>query len=93
MNIPNNELKAKIIELKNLKHMKSELEAMITDIEDEIKAEMTHRGVDQIVIDECKVTWRKTTRKSVDVASFQELLPDLAANFTKIVEGRRFLVG
>ena len=49
------ELAGKIRDLKGLKQMAEELAAEIASIEDEIKAEMTARGVSEMLVDVFKV--------------------------------------
>ncbi len=46
-----NELVSKVRELKELQAMAEELQAEINSIQDAIKAEMSARGVDEMVVD------------------------------------------
>ncbi len=87
-----NELTAKVRELKELKVMAEELEAEITSIEDEIKAEMTTAGVDEMVIDVFKIRWKKVITNRFDAAAFKKTHAELYAQYTKPQETRRFTV-
>ena len=49
------ELAEKVRDLKGLKQMAEELAAEIASIEDDIKAEMTARGVSEMLVDVFKV--------------------------------------
>lgn len=86
------DLAAKLRELKELKVMADELDAEITAIEDEIKAEMTARDVDEMTVDVYKVRWSAVTSSRFDSASFKKAMPDLYGKFTKTTTTRRFSV-
>lgn len=87
-----NELSAKVRELKELKAMMEELSADITAIEDEIKAEMTARNTDEMLIDVFKVRWTKVSSSRFDTTAFRKAMPELAEKFTKTTESRRFTI-
>lgn len=87
-----NELLAKVRELKELKVMAEELGAEITAIEDALKAEMTERGTDEMRVDVFKVRWAKMTSNRFDSAAFKAKYGELYDQFTKPVESRRFSV-
>lgn len=85
-----NEIKAKAAELKELKAMREELEAEITAIEEEIKAEMGEQ--EQITAGPFKITWKPITSSRLDSVALKKALPDVAARFTKTITTRRFTV-
>ena len=87
-----NEMSTKLRELKELKAMAEELEQEITAIEDEIKAEMTARNLDEMTVDVYKVRWAKVQSTRFDSVSFKNAMPDLYNKFTKTSETRRFSV-
>lgn len=87
-----NELTAKVRELKELKAMMEELAADITAIEDDIKAEMTARNTDEMMIDVFKVRWTKVSSSRFDTTAFKKAMPELAEKFTKTTESRRFTI-
>lgn len=86
------ELTAKVRELKELKAMAEELAAEITAIEDDIKAVMTERGTDEMIVDVYKIRWKSVTGSRFDTAAFKKAMPELAQQFTKITTSRRFTV-
>ena len=87
-----NELAAKVRDLKGLKQMAEELAAEIEAIEDEIKAEMTARGVAEMLVDVFKVRWTKVLSKRFDTAAFKATHAELYGQYVKEVETRRFSV-
>jgi len=82
----------KIRELKSLKIMADELDAEITSIEDSIKAEMTNRNVNEMVVDVFKIRWKPVPGSRVDITALKKELPDIAARFTKPTESKRFTI-
>ena len=87
-----NEMTAKVRELKELKAMADELAAEITAIEDTIKAAMTEQGVEEMTVDFYKVRYKTVKSNRFDTTAFKKAMPDLAAQFTKQTETRRFSV-
>ena len=87
-----NEMTIKVRELKELKAMADELAAEIATIEDEIKATMTERGVDELTVDAFKVRWQTITSSRFDSSSFKKAMPELYGQFTKQTTSRRFSV-
>ncbi len=87
-----NEITSKVRELKELKAMADELAAEITAIEDSIKADMTAQGVEEMIVDVFTVRYKTVTSKRFDTTAFKKAMPDLAAQFTKQTESRRFSV-
>lgn len=87
-----NELTSKIRELKELKAMAEEIAAEITTIEDAIKAEMTARETDEMMIDVYKIRWTRVKSNRFDSTAFKKAMPELAEKFTKTTETRRFSI-
>lgn len=86
------EMTAKIRELKELKVMADELAKEIAAIEDAIKAEMTERNTEEVLIDVYKVRWTKVISNRFDTTGFKKAMPDLYNQFTKPSETRRFSI-
>ena len=86
------ELTGKIRELKELKQMAEELTEAITAIEDEIKATMTAKGVEEMSVDVFKIRWQTVTSSRFDSTGFKRAMPDLYSRFTKQTTSRRFSV-
>ncbi|MBQ7826745.1 MAG: hypothetical protein IJ386_00585, partial [Clostridia bacterium] len=75
---------------KELKRMAEELAQEITAIEDGIKAEMTERGTDELIIDEYKVTWKPVTSTLLDTSAIKKAMPEIEQQFTKTSTSKRF---
>lgn len=86
------ELTTKIRELKELKVMAEEIAAEITSIEDIIKAEMTARDTEEMMIDVYKVRWTKVQSNRFDTSAFKKAMPELAEKFTRVTESKRFSI-
>jgi predicted phage-related endonuclease len=87
-----NELTATIRNLKDLMNMKSELEAEIEAAQDTIKAEMTARNTDEMIVDVFKVRWTKVISNRFDTTAFKTAHKDIYDLFTKATETRRFSI-
>lgn len=87
-----NELTSKVRELKELKAMAEEIAAEITTIEDAIKAEMTARETEEMMIDVYKIRWTRVKSNRFDSTAFKKAMPELAEKFTKTTETRRFSI-
>ena len=86
------EMTSKVRELKELKAMADELAAEITAIEDSIKADMTAQGVEEMTVDVYKARYKTVKSSRFDTTAFKKAMPDLAAQFTRETESRRFTV-
>lgn len=86
------DLSSKVKELKELKIMMEELDAEITTIEDEIKAEMTARGTDELLLDMFKISWKAVTSNRFDSKAFNATHEELYSQYTKPTTSKRFLV-
>jgi len=84
------ELTGKVRELKELKLMAEELEAQITSLEDDVKAEMTARNVEELILDVFKVKWSRFTSTRFDTTAFKAAHKDIYDLFAKQIESRRF---
>lgn len=87
-----NELTSKVRELKELRAMAEEIAAEISTIEDAIKAEMTARETDEMMIDVYKIRWTRVKSNRFDSTAFKKAMPELAEKFTKTTETRRFSI-
>ena len=86
------ELTGKVKELKELKLFAEEIAAQIAGLEDEVKAEMTARNVEELVLGVFKVRWTKFTSTKFDTTAFKSAHKDIYDLFAKSVEARRFSV-
>ena len=87
-----NEMTKKVRELKELKAMIDELSAEAATIEDEIKAEMTARNVNEMAVDVFKIRYTTVNSTRFDSASFKKSHGDLYAQYTKQTTSHRFTI-
>lgn len=87
-----NELSAKIHELRELKRMQEELSGEIESIQDDIKQHMDAAQVDTLTGADYKVTYKAVTSSRLDTSALKKALPDIAAQYTKTTTSRRFLL-
>lgn len=86
------DLTGKVKELKELKMMVEELEAEISTIEDEIKAEMTARDTSEIMLDMFKISWKEVVSNRFDSKAFKATHAELYSQYTKQTTTKRFSV-
>lgn len=86
------ELTTKVRKLKELKTFAEEVAAEITAIEDEIKAEMTAQGVEEMTVDVFKLRYKAVTSNRFDSAAFKVTHAELYSQYTKPTTYRRFSV-
>ena len=79
-------------ELQELKRMKEELEAEITALEDQIKAEMTVRNTDDLTAGVYRIKWTTYQSCRFDSTRFKKDHAELAAAYTKTTTARRFSI-
>ena len=87
-----NELTAKVRQLKELETMAAEIAAEIETLKDQFKEEMTTRNTDELQVDVFKIRWTKVQSSRFDTTAFKKAMPDLAQQFTKTSESRRFSI-
>jgi len=86
----NPSMETKIKELLELKRMKEELEAEITNMEDEIKQIMGDE--ETLFAGAFKVSWKPYTSSRFDSVRFKKEHAELAAAYTRQTTARRFSV-
>ncbi|MDR0986518.1 MAG: hypothetical protein LBL98_02320 [Ruminococcus sp.] len=79
----NNELHELIKELKEYKLLKEEAEARISELEGELKAEMTAQGKDKITVDEYKVALSIVTQQRIDSKRLESEQPTIYTMYLK----------
>lgn len=87
-----NELTGKVRELRELQRMAEELQGEIGKLQEEIKAEMSARQVEELLAGEYRVRWSTVTSTRIDTAALKRALPDVAAQFSRTSTTRRFCV-
>ena len=88
MSNPN--LEPTIKELMELRRMKEELDAEITQLEDQIKQSMGNE--ETLIAGAFKVTWKAVTSSRLDSTALKKALPEIAARFMKQTTTRRFQI-
>ena len=86
------ELTGKIRELKELQMLIEEAEAEAEAIKDTIKAEMTARDTEEMIIDVFKVRWTTVSSNRFDSTAFKATHADLYKQYTKASMTRRISV-
>jgi predicted phage-related endonuclease len=86
------EIIKKARDLKDLKIMLEELTAEIGTIEDELKAEMTATGKEEMTVDVFKIRYTTVTSSRLDTTAIKKELPDVAARYTKTNTYKRFSI-
>lgn len=88
----NIEIKEMLKNAKELKRMAEEIAAELASIEDGVKAELTARAVDTLIVDEYKVTWKDVTSTRLDTTSLKKALPEIAERFSKTTTAKRLCI-
>lgn len=86
------DLQSKVHELRELRRFIEELTAEADAITDAIKAQMTTEGVDTLLGDDYKITWREVQSSRFDSKAFKSAMPKLYDRFTKPSTTRRFVL-
>ena len=87
-----NELTAKVKKLKELKSFAEEIAAEIIAVENELKAEMTAQGTEEMTVDVYKLRYKTVKSTRLDSKSLKAEMPEIAARYTTTTEYRRFSV-
>lgn len=87
-----NEMTMKIRQLRELQQLIEEAEAEMEALKDSIKAEMTVRNVEEMTVDVFKIRWTTVKGSRFDTTAFKKAMPELAQQFTRPTESRRFTV-
>lgn len=87
-----NELQTEVTELKDLKALAEELQAEITALEDELKAECIKQGSEELQAGIFKVRYKAVSSNRFDTKAFRMAYSDLYEQFTKQTKGYRFSI-
>ena len=86
------DLTARVSELKELQALIEEAQDRAEAIKDELKAEMTARGVDSLTAGAYKVRWQMVRGSRFDSAAFKRENAELHRRYTIETATRRFTV-
>lgn len=78
-------------ELAQWQRMQEEAAAMVEALKDQIKEHMTAAGLEVLTGDEHKATFKTVSSSRIDTAALKKGHPDIAAQYTKTTETKRFI--
>ena len=78
-------------ELAQWQRMQEEAAAMVEALKDQIKEHMTAAGLEVLTGDEHKATFKTVTSSRIDTAALRKEHPDIAEQYTKTTETKRFI--
>ena len=84
------EISGKVKEIRELRRLIEDAQAVVDSLQDEIKAEMTAQETEILTGDTWKITWKTITSKRIDTTALKKALPDIAEQFSKISTSKRF---
>ena len=87
-----NEITAKVNELKSLQALIEEAEAEAEALKDEIKAHMTAVEAEELTAGVFKVRYTKVKSNRFDTAAFRKTHADLYEQYSRTTETRRFSI-
>ena len=67
-----------------------ETAAIIDDLKDQLKAVMVEAGTDTIIGSEHKASYKTVVSSRIDTAALKKALPDVAKEYTRTTETKRF---
>lgn len=77
-------------ELAQWQRMQEEAAAMVEALKDQIKEHMTAAGLEVLTGDEHKATFKTVISSRIDTAALKKEHPDIATQYTKTSETKRF---
>lgn len=77
-------------ELAQWQRMQEEAATMVEALKDQIKEHMTAAGLEVLTGDEHKATFKTVSSSRIDTAALKKGHPDIAAQYTKTTETKRF---
>lgn len=86
------ELKKTVKDIKKLKAKREEIESQIAELENLVKADMTERAVDSLVVDEYKIKYSDVVSNRFDTTTFKKECADLYNRYVKVSVSKRFTI-
>jgi len=87
-----NEITAKIMQIKELAQLIEEATAEADALKDEIKAHMSAQNVDELTAGVFTVRYKPVTSSRFDSAAFRKTHADLYDQYSRTTESRRFTI-
>lgn len=88
----NQEMQAKAKQIKEMQRIRDEAEKEISALQEELKAEMETRGVNEVITGEYKIRYTDVTSPRFDKTSFKAKYTDLYNQFLKVGTCKRFSI-
>ena len=86
------EMISKVRELKELQQMSDELTAEIESLKDELKAEMTAEGKDEMTVDVFVLRYKSVSTSRFDSKAFKATHAELYNQYSKTSTSKRFTI-
>lgn len=77
-------------ELAQYIRMQEEISETVEGLKDQIKAYMKENGLETLVSDEHKATFKAVSSSRIDTTAFKKAFPSMAEQFTKTTTSQRF---
>ena len=84
------DINAIMTELAQYKRLQEDATAMVESLTDTLKQYMTDNRLETLAGTEHKATYKTVTSSRLDTAALKQALPDIAAQYTKTTETKRF---
>ena len=84
------DVNAIMAELAQYKRLQDEAAAMVEGLTDTIKQYMADNRLETLAGTEHKVTYKTVVSSRIDTAALKQALPDIASQYTKTTETKRF---
>ncbi len=86
------EITAKVEHIKTLQAMIDEMTAEMESVKDEVKAEMTAQGVEEMIVSCFKVRYTTVTTNRFDSTAFKKTHEELYSQYVKPTTSKRFSI-
>ena len=84
------DINAIMTELAQYKRLQEDATAMVESLTDTLKQYMADNRLETLTGAEHKATYKTVTSSRLDTAALKQALPDIAAQYTKTTETKRF---
>lgn len=85
------DINAIMAELAQYNRMAEEIAATVEGLKDQIKNYMVENGLDTLTGSEHKASYKTVTASRIDTTALKKNAPEIAAQYTKTTETKRFI--
>lgn len=85
------DINAIMAELAQYTRMAEEIAATVEGLKDQLKNYMVENGLDVLTGNEHKATYKTVTSSRIDATALKKNAPDIAEQYTKTTETKRFI--